>query len=277
MKIFISSDMEGTNGIVSPSDVVPGGDRYEEGRVLMTEEVNAVIDGLFFSGVNEVTVCDSHEVAKNLRYDLLDKRASLIMGSTRPDSMVHSIDESYDGLILLGHHAMFGAEKAVLDHTYDQFLVRELKLNGSTYGEVGINALLAAESGVPLIMTSGDDALYWETVRDFKDCEVAVVKEAMGRYCAKCLPKEESLKLLRDTAIQAVKGIENKKAHEMPDEFLMEITFQQTVMADGAIRVSGVKRTGPMTIQYMCSSMKDFMRMRQIILQAAAEFYDPRF
>ena len=277
MKIFISADLEGVNGVVSPGDIIPGEPGYEASRVLMTEEVNAVVEGLFQGGATEITVCDSHEIAQNLRYDLLDERVSLISGATRDGSMVHSIDSSYDGLVLLGHHAMFGTQNAVLDHTYDQYLIRELKVNGMPLGDFGLNSLVAAERGVPVIMTSGDDALELEAKAFCPDVEVAVVKKAEGRFCAKCLPKAESKRLLTDTARRAVSTIQERCCVEVPESPVLEITFQQTCMADGTMRVKDIKRTGPMTIEYACSSMSEVMDMRQVISDAAAEFFDRRF
>ena len=277
MKIFISADLEGTNGIVSPGDIIPGEAGYEAARVLMTEEVNAAIEGLYMGGATAVTVCDSHEIAQNIRIDLLVERASFISGATRADSMVHSIDDTYDGLVLLGHHAMFGTKQAVLDHSYDQYLIRELKINGKAYGEVGVNALLASERGVPFIMASGDDALEREAKEFYNDVEVAAVKKAEGRYCAKCLPKAECRKLLVDTAKRAVETAKLKKCVPIPENLTMGVVFQQTCMADGAERVNGVNRISAMEISYECSSMTEYMQMRQVIFQAAAEFYDKRF
>ena len=66
MKFFISADLEGTNFVVSPSDIIPGEAGYENGRILMTNEVNAAVRGLFDGGADEITVCDSHEDASNL-------------------------------------------------------------------------------------------------------------------------------------------------------------------------------------------------------------------
>ena len=56
MKIFISADLEGTNGIVSPGDIIPGEAGYEAARVLMTEEVNAAIEGLYMGGATVTAV-----------------------------------------------------------------------------------------------------------------------------------------------------------------------------------------------------------------------------
>ena len=227
MKFFISADLEGTNGVVSPGEIIPGESGYEAATVLMTEEVNAAVRGLFDAGADEVLVCDSHEIAQNIRVDLLDERAFLIRGDCRPDSMVQSIDSSYDGLILLGHHAMFGTQNAVLDHTYDQHLVRELKVNDTPYGEVGINALYAAEQGVPFIMASGDDALGREAKAFCEETEIAVVKYAQGRYSAKCLPRKAGLDLIYAKAKRAAENAKAKMWAESLDMFPVGIARRQ--------------------------------------------------
>jgi D-aminopeptidase len=107
--------------------------------------------------------------------------------------------------------------------------------------------------------------------------EVAVVKKAEGRYCAKCLPKAESRKILTETARKAVSGIADRKCVDVPVSPVLEITFQQTCMADGTMRVKNIRRTGPMTVEYACSSMEEVMDMRQVISDAAGEFFDRRF
>lgn len=277
MKILISADLEGVNGVVSPKDIIPGEAGYETARVLMTEEVNSVVCGALAAGADQVIVCDAHEDAQNLRFDLLDERAWLIRGETRNDSMVHGIDATFDGLILLGYHAMFGTQKAVLDHSYDQRLIRSLEVNGVPYGEAGVNGLLAAEHGVPLLMATGDDALEREMKSFDENVDVAVVKYAQGRYCARCLPQRESTGLLFDMAVKAVKDAPSKVCKPVPEQITMGVTFQQTCMADGAMRVKGVRRNGAMSVLYPCTSMQEYMEMRQIIFQAAAEFYDSRF
>ena len=46
MKIFISADIEGVAGVVTPQQGQPGNPEYERARRLMTQEVNAAIEGL---------------------------------------------------------------------------------------------------------------------------------------------------------------------------------------------------------------------------------------
>ena len=82
MKIFISADLEGINGVAAPEDVEETGSGYQQARVFMTEEVNAVVSGAFAGGATEVVVCDSHNVAANIKVEQLDDRAQLLRGDT---------------------------------------------------------------------------------------------------------------------------------------------------------------------------------------------------
>lgn len=45
MKVFVSVDLEGVNGVTSPEQVLPGNREYEVTRRLVTDEVNAAVEG----------------------------------------------------------------------------------------------------------------------------------------------------------------------------------------------------------------------------------------
>ena len=129
----------------------------------------------------------------------------------------------------------------------------------------------------PLSWHRGDDALGREAKAFCEEAEIAVVKYAQGRYSAKCLPRKAGLDLIYAKAKRAAENAKAVSCAKIPEEITMEITFQQTVMAEGAERVRGIVRKGPMTVTYKCANVKEYMEMRQVIFRAAGEFYDPRF
>jgi D-amino peptidase len=277
MKIFISADLEGVNGIVAPEDVEEVGSGYQQARVFMTEEVNAAVAGAFAGGATEVIVCDSHNVSQNIKWEQLDPRAQLIRGDSRRNSMVHGLDESFDGLILLGYHAKFGTQKAILDHTFDPLTIHDLRVNGVSMGELGFNSLYAAEKGVPLLMATGDQALAAEAKAFYPEVETAIVKYAEGRFCARCLPREESLKLIRETAERAVRTAGEKKPVSVPKKLAMEVTFQKTNLADGAMRVPGIRRLDDLTVATEAEDMETLIGLRQVVFGAGGSFYNALF
>jgi D-amino peptidase len=78
VKVFISSDMEGTAGVVDWDQVRPGGARYEYFTELLLGEVNAAIEGAMEAGATEFLVNDSHGRMENLRPDGLAGGASYL-------------------------------------------------------------------------------------------------------------------------------------------------------------------------------------------------------
>ena len=61
--------------------------------------------------------------------------------------------EGFDGLCLVGLHAMQHVPGALLAHSY----LREydaIFLNGRKVGEIGIEAALAGEQGIPLVLVT---------------------------------------------------------------------------------------------------------------------------
>ena len=89
MKVLISADMEGISGIVDWEEVTPGTSEYAtRGRQLMTDDVNAAINGAFTGGADEVVVADGHWNGRNILIARLDPRGRLNSGSRSPSSML---------------------------------------------------------------------------------------------------------------------------------------------------------------------------------------------
>ncbi len=88
MKLFLSTDFEGTSGIVAWEQIIEGNAEYEQGRRLLTNEVNAVITGAMDGGATEFVVNDSHHYMRNLHPQDLVGRATLITGKHKPLYMI---------------------------------------------------------------------------------------------------------------------------------------------------------------------------------------------
>jgi D-amino peptidase len=92
VKVFISSDMEGTAGVVDWSQCLPGHSEYEHYRALLQGEVNAAIDGAQRAGADEFLVNDSHSTMQNLRPDTLAGAARYLSGRHKPMYMMQGLD-----------------------------------------------------------------------------------------------------------------------------------------------------------------------------------------
>src|SRR5438876_12413762 len=84
MKLFLSTDFEGVSGIVAWEQIIEGNSEYEQGRRLLTDEVNAVISGALEGGAKEFVINDSHNYMRNLHPQELLVKATLITGKHKP-------------------------------------------------------------------------------------------------------------------------------------------------------------------------------------------------
>jgi len=80
VRIYISSDMEGTAGVVDWSQCLPGRPEYDYYVGLLTDEINAAIAGAMDAGVTEFLVNDAHSRMANLRPASLAGRARYLSG-----------------------------------------------------------------------------------------------------------------------------------------------------------------------------------------------------
>ena len=204
MKILIAVDMEGITGVTTWDQVTPGHAEYSRFRKLMTQDVNAAIRGATEAGADEIIVADGHWNGSNILVEELDSRARLNTGSPSPFSMMQGIDESVDGVLFIGYHARNGTANAILDHTWSSKTVANIWLNDILTGEYGLNASLAGHFGVPVIMVSGDQTACAQVNELLGDVEMAVVKQATGRFAAECLTPEVSQELIYMSAARAV-------------------------------------------------------------------------
>jgi D-amino peptidase len=242
MKIFLSSDMEGTAGVVDWEQCVGDGPEAAAGRRLLLAEVNAAIEGAIAGGATEIVVNDSHSKMRNLPADELAGEASYISGSHKPMYMMQGLDDSFDAVLFVSYHGSIGAP-AGLSHTYNPRAVIEVRLNGTVTGEAGINALVAAHYGVPVVLVTGDRVACAETAALVPGVHSAVVKEHVSRLAAHSLHPAMACSLIRDRAETAVAGA--KAASPPPlSPAVLEVFVRTTDIAEAASWVRGVKRTG---------------------------------
>jgi D-aminopeptidase len=175
VNVFISTDIEGTAGIVDWQQVLGPGPEYELGRQLLTDEVNAAIDGAVEAGARHILVNDAHWTMQNMRPGALHHEASYLSGKHKPLYMMEGLDATFDAVFMVAYHGGISAERAILSHTYNPFAVWEARLNGVPVGESALNALVALHHRVPVVLITGDDATAAEAQPFMPGIETVVV------------------------------------------------------------------------------------------------------
>ena len=261
MKLFLSTDFEGVSGIVAWEQIIEGNAEYEQGRLLLTNEVNAVITGALEGGAKEFVVNDSHHYMRNLHPQELSGKATLITGKHKPMYMMEGLDSSFDGICFVGYHGSIGAEQAVLSHTYNPGAIWEVRLNGAIVGESAINALVAAYYNVPIIFISGDEVTIDEAQTIAPDAEKIIVKESLGRFAAAHVHPSVACEMLQKGASRAVRNLQEMRSPVFTKPVSLEVTFLVADMAEMAVWVRGVERVGSRSIRIQSENLLELYRM----------------
>ena len=261
MKLFLSTDFEGVSGIVAWEQIIEGNAEYEQGRLLLTNEVNAVITGALEGGAKEFVVNDSHHYMRNLHPQELSGKATLITGKHKPMYMMEGLDSSFDGICFVGYHGSIGAEQAVLSHTYNPGAIWEVRLNGAIVGESAINALVAAYYNVPIIFISGDEVTIDEAQTIAPDAEKIIVKESLGRFAAAHVHPSVACEMLQKGASRAVRNLQEMRSPVFTKPVSLDVTFLVADMAEMAVWIRGVERVGPRSIRIQSENLLELYRM----------------
>ena len=247
MKVYLSTDMEGTAGIADWAQCIGDGPEAVAGRALLLAEVNAAIDGALAAGATGIVVNDAHSVMRNLAPEQLHGRATYISGSHKPLYMMQGVDASFDAIFFISYHGSMGGDPAVLSHTYNPRAVSEVRLNGTVVGESGINALVAAHFGVPVVLVTGDQTACREAAAVLPGVATAVVKEAISRFAAASMHPHAARDLIRSAATRALQGLAVAQAPDLPTPSTLEVTWRTADMAEMATWIRGTERASART------------------------------
>lgn len=264
LKIFISVDMEGIDGVVHSDQTSQLGSEYTRARKLTAEEVNSAIDGAVAAGATEILVNDSHGTHRNLFIEDLHSPARLISNSLKPWGMMQGLDASFAGVIFLGYHARAGSAVGVLAHTGSD-AIADLKINGTRVGESGMNTLFAASYGVPVLMVTGDDAAIAQARELTPDIEAVEVKEAIGTRAALFYPVGEVRAGIHSTTEHAIRSRSAHPAVKLKAPFTFEVTFRAPATADLAEGIPTIKRTGAATVTYVSEEFRPGYRLLRLL------------
>jgi D-amino peptidase len=197
-KVYIFADMEGCSQLTSREQL-----NGNEGALRMAQDINACIEGCFLAGATEVIVRDGHGGGLNVDPALINPKARLIQGPT-PRERFKDINGS-EALILLGYHGMAQTKNALFAHSYSSATIQMMYLNGKPVGEIGIDACIAGEHNVPVVMVSGDDKTMKEAKEWIRGVVRCQVKKGSSHLSGKCMSLDKSYGLIKKKTVQALK------------------------------------------------------------------------
>ncbi len=266
LKIYISVDMEGIVGVVTGDQLGPSGFEYQLTREFMTREVNAAIDAAVEMGATEILISDSHGNGENLLLEKLPKNVKVIRSWPRPLMMMEGIDETFDAVILLGYHSSTTNPQGVRAHTMSSGKLADIRLNGISMPEAGINAAIAGHFNVPVIMISGDDAIVKQSTQLLGNIEGAVVKWAISFQSAKTLMPEAAYELIGEKVKRAIGRIKDFKPYKLDTPIKLEVQFKNYRPSELLDYLSIVERIDSHSIRFVGKDIVEVSKFLEFIL-----------
>ncbi len=271
MKAFISVDLEGLPYVVIPGHLNLKGSLYNEARKTATKVTLIVAEELNKNGFDEIVIADSHGPMVNLLVDDLPEYTEIIRGYPRPVSMVSGI-QGCDVSLFLGYHAKFGTAKSTWDHTYSGGTINRLEVNGVAMSEFLLNAYIAGDSNVPVILVAGEAQLLKDDVRQYAPwAETVAFKHSLSRVAARSFSMVKIEKELKEAVKRAITNFRQNKVKPLiaKEPAKMRITFLGSHFADVAELLPMVNRIDGLSVEYTASNIIEAYKIFQLLMLAA--------
>ena len=272
MKIFMLWDMEGASGIFTREHLWywEEGAREEiaqEGRELLTADVNSAAAAALEAGVDELILCDTHHGGGNFLLDqvLSDPRITVLPRSVGYEGeerrWMPGLDETVDGFMVMGHHAKAGTKDAFLPHT-QTLAWADFRINGMSVGEMGIEICYAGHWDIPPILAQGTELACREAEAQFPGIVTAAVKHAVSHDRCAGLEPAAARQL---TAQKVVEAIEKARAGQIKPfkpalPMTVAVQFKTVEGADAAVAKSGAPRVDEYTIEQRIERQCDVVK-----------------
>jgi D-amino peptidase len=265
LKVYISADMEGIAGVVSPDQLGPTGFEYPRFREFMTAEVLAAIEGAREAGATEILVSDSHGNGLNLLIERLPADVRVVRSWPRPLGMMEGIDSSFAAAIFIGYHSGTTNPAGVRAHTLSSANYAGVALNGVQVPEAGLNAAIAGHFGVPVALVSGDDVAVEEVRRLIGDVEAVAVKRAISFHAASTLTPQAAQTLIKERVRAALARRASLRPYRVAAPVRLDLTFKNYRPAEMLAYLPIVQRTDAHSIRYTGRNVLEISRFLQFV------------
>lgn len=247
MKIFISSDIEGTCGACDWDEALNPTNKHWLGTQ-MTKEVAAASQAAYDAGADEILVRDAHGSALNLEHAGLPKGAQLLRGWAHDlYCMMTGIDRAkFDAVIFTGYHSGAKSTGNPLSHTMHRYM-ESIKINGNYASEFVLNAYTAGYFGIPVVFISGDETICNEAKQFIPDITTVPVLDGIGGAAVSIHPEDATERIYKGVKEALSNGKAEKCIIDMPAKFEVQIAYANHISAyhyssyPGAALISNTK------------------------------------
>jgi len=229
---YLVTDLEGSTGAWTKAHTLLGTPEWQEARVELTRDINAVAEVLFEMEVKRVVVKDFHRTGYNLILPYLDPRIKIVSGYYAGPALGYGNLHGAEFALFVGLHAAGGNEKGFLSHTLTS-RIAEIRVNGKRVCESELFATVLADFNVPVVFFSGcpaacqevSERMSWVVVSEIpKDPEIYKDEKRRKEYIFR---KREALK----QKIKEIVDPTEQPLFRMSSPFDCQVIFQDEAEA----------------------------------------------
>lgn len=260
MKIFISADIEGVNGMTDWNEAEKGHSDYALFAERQVKELYAVCEGI--NDVDqkaEIQIKDGHDTGRNIVHEKLPEYVKLFRNSGRnPYIMMSGIDSSFDGTMFTGYHSGAGSNGSPLAHTMESLNIVYMKINDQLANEFLLNYYSSLYNKVPVIMVTGDEKLCQMVKSMDKNIHTVMTHQGDG---GGVLSEHPNI-IYKRLKEEAKKAVENRANCSLviPEQFKLEIRYKEHKQAQRASYYPGVKRIEDTIVQFETKDYFELLR-----------------
>ena len=141
----------------------------------------------------------------------------------------------------------------------------DIRLNGISHLEAGINAAIGGHFGVPVVTISGDDATIDEARQLLGDVEGAVVKWNYSFHSARTLTPDAAYAVIKERVRAALGRLDDFRPYVLETPIRLEVTFKNYRPAEILAYLPNVDRVDAHSIRFVGQDMVEISRFIEFL------------
>ncbi|HXH33219.1 MAG TPA: M55 family metallopeptidase [Plantibacter sp.] len=147
-----------------------------------------------------------------------------------------------------------GATTIVVNDSHGSSVVRDVRVNGTSMGEGGLNTTVAAWYGVPVVLVTGDDVAVRQVAEIATTAKTVAVKRAINPRAVELRSFKDVHRMIENAAREGVAGA-RKFPPRREASYRVEVQFNDVTIPEVAENLPGFQRPAPDTIAFTQDSM----------------------
>lgn len=261
MRVYISSDIEGTCGLCGFAETgheSPNGVYFRE---QMTREVSAAAQGAIKAGAEDIFIKDTNFSDRGVIPDMLPPGTQLMRGNAGDIyGMMSGINtRRFDAVMMTGYHSPAKDDANPLAHNAVRH-IETLKINDEICGEFALNAYTAGYFDIPISFISGDKGICDIAAELIPGIVTVPVQEGFGGATVSISPSEAVRMILEGSEKSIKDGYFKKCSVKMPQAFELSVAYESRVEAYRNSFYPGVIQVAPKKIRFKSTNYLDVLR-----------------